>query len=56
MNTEMCPSHHPEQIVLAMMKPLGVGLRPTFTEAAYCGLNIVRSLFESILGSGLVIL
>lgn len=56
MNTEICPSNHALQIVLAVMKPLGVILRPTFTEAASCGLNIVRSLFRSILGSHLVIL
>lgn len=46
--TEMRPSHHPVQMFLAMMKPLGVVLRPTFT--------VVRSLFWSILGSDLVIL
>lgn len=56
MTTEMCPSHHPAQTVSAMMKPLGVVLRPAFTEAAYCGLNKARSLFKSILGSDLVIL
>lgn len=56
MKAELRPSHHPVQLVLAMMKPLGVFLRPTFTKAAYCGLIIVRSLLESILGSDFVIL
>lgn len=56
MKAELRPSHHPVQLVLAMMKPLGVFLRPTFTKAAYCGLIIVRSPFESILGSDFVIL